>query len=458
MKYFKLFLFFCFTSLVTAVFGSPVERTPGKVAGEKELYLPAKIDRVPEGNDFKNNESEYSFKRSAQTDDLAIFWSKEYGDDPATNPIEGKRFDVNAALRECQRFYDYYVNVLKVVRKGNSVSDKYKVLIIVFGGDDNTAYGGGEENKVGVLWTPATRIHKQPFGVLAHELGHTFQFLCRVDNGGVGPRGPFMEMSAQYMLWQVYPDWMTFENYHFQVFMKQTYYAFLHPANTYHSPYVIEYWSEKHGKEFYGDLLRETVKGEDPVMTYKRMNNLTQDQFNDEMFDAYSRFMTWDMDRIREVAAPYANKHFSTLDRERNGWYRIDSSDCPQNYGYNGIKINVPKAGTNVKLEFEGMAGASGYNHVKIDKAGWRYGFVAYLKDGKRVYGGINKKDKGRVIFKVPAGTQYLWLVVMGAPTEHWPVSYNRRRGDGNQTDTQEQWPYRIRLKGTTLDVAMINR
>ncbi|WP_315815331.1 DUF6055 domain-containing protein [Paraflavitalea speifideaquila] len=95
--------------------------------------------------------------------------------------------------------------------KGHSISDKYKILLFVIGGSEGTAFGGGIDDKVGALWTPATRVNKAPYGALAHELGHSFQFLARIDNGR-GPRGAIMEMSAQYMLWQVYPGWMTFEN------------------------------------------------------------------------------------------------------------------------------------------------------------------------------------------------------------------------------------------------------
>ena len=151
-----------------------------------------------------------------------------------------------------------------------------------------------------------------PFGTLAHELGHSFQYISGID-AGAGPRGPIMEMSAQYMLWQVYPEWMTFENYHLVDFMKQTNYAFLHPVNMYHSPYVLEYWSEKHGKDFFGKLCHSTQKGEDPVATYKRLNNLSQDQFNDEIFDASRRFITWDLKRVEKVAHQYANQHHTKL-------------------------------------------------------------------------------------------------------------------------------------------------
>jgi hypothetical protein len=265
-----------------------------------------------------------------------------------------------------------------------------------------------------------------------------------------------MEMSAQYLLWQVYPEWMTFENYHLVDFMKQTHYAFLHPINMYHSAYVLEYWSGKRGKTFFGELSRASERGEDPVATYKRLNSLTQDQFNDEMFDACRRFITWDMERIREVAKPYANQHQCSLSDVGDGWHRIAAAKCPQNYGYNGIKLKVPAAGTTVVLHFKGIAGAEGFSQVKTDKAGWRYGFLASLKDGKRVYGNVGANAQDAAAFQVPEGTEHLWLVVMGAPTEHWPVAMGRGRRSGGSPNAEEQWPYEIRLTGAGLADACI--
>ncbi len=416
---------------------------------EKELYIPAKVEMVPDSNDYNNEESDFSYKRMVQSDNLALFWHKEYGDNPMANPDTSRLFDPEKALDECERFYNYYVNELKLVLKGKSLTDKYKMLIYVFGGNEGTAFGGGEEEKVGILWTPAIRINKEPFGALAHEMAHCFQYLSRIDCG-TGPRGPIMEMSAQYMLWQVYPEWMTFENYHLEAFLKGTHYAFLHPENMYHSPYVLEYWAEKHGKEFFGELSRKTLEGEDPVTTYKRINSLTQEQFNDEIFDASRKFITWDLKRIEDVARQYANQHKSTLVDAGDGWYRIDSSNCPQNYGYNGIKLNVPAAGTEVVMNFKGIAGTEGYSAVKTDKAGWRYGFLASLKDGSRVYGDVFKDTEGTASFKVPENTEYLWLVVSGAPTEHWPIVFSW--GPQAENSPEEQWPYQIKLSGTTLD------
>jgi len=452
---------------VLLVFGlstslSPVFSASGGKQPEKELFLPAKISKVPDGNDFQNKESDFCFQRMVQSDNIALFWHKEYGDDPMTNSNEKKRFDVQFALKECDRFYDYYVNQLKMVRKGNSISDKYKLLIFVFGGDEATAFGGGSDDKIGMLWTPAVRINKTPYGALAHEMAHSFQYLARIDNGGLGPMGGVMEMSAQLLLWQVYPEWMTFENYHLVDFMKQTHYALFHSINMYHSPYVLEYWQFKHGITHFADMSRATRRGDDPVTTYKRIHSLTQEQFNDEMFDACRRFITWDMKRIEKVARPYANQHFTLLQKADEGWYRIDPSKCPQNYGYNGIKLQVPAAGTQVGLTFKGMPGAEGYNAVKSEKAGWRYGFVASLKNGKRVYSKMCKDADGTAQFTVPKQTEYLWLVVMGAPSEHSAAGMRRGQqgrqggqpGQPGQTG-EEQWPYQFSLEGTSPDNAM---
>ena len=369
------------------------------------------------------------------------------------NPDANRTFDVNNMLSECERYYKTYVDDLKLVVKGQSVSDKYKLVVFVIGGSGGTAFGGGDRD-IATLSTPATRVHRPPYGVLAHEMVHCFQHLNSRD--GYSRGGINAEMAAQYGLWQNLPNWMTFENYHLVAFMDQTNLAFDHSSNMYHTAQVMEYWAFKHGQDFYGNMLRSTEQG-DAVTIYKKMYNLTQEQFNDEMFDAYRRFITWDIPRIEEVAHQYANQHHTKLNDVNDGWYQIAESKCPQNYGYNGIKLKVPQAGTNVVLNFKGTATAN------TDKAGWRYGFIASLKDGSRVYGNVGKNPQDAAAFQVPENTEYLWLVVMGAPTEHSAPSRGRgmgggRRGGGGGSSgsAYEQWPYKIKLTGTTLDNSCI--
>ena len=457
------FILLAFLAVITAAAqpapgtNTPAAITSTNIAG-KEVLIPEHITRVPQGNDFNNPDSEFSFKHSKSTDNFVLFWAKEYGDDPMANAITNRRFNVDEVLKECDRFYDYYVNTLNFVSQDKSFTTRYKFLIFVIGGSGGTAFGGSIDNKIGAFWTPATRINRGPYGVVAHELGHSFQGLIRADGAASFSGGSIHEMTSQWMLWQVYPEWMTFENYHLVAFMKATHLAFLHEDNQYHSAQVLEYWSEKHGVDFIGKMWREVKPGEDPVMTYKRLTSITQEQFNDEIFDAARRFVTWDMPRIEKVAARYANQHITSLTNTPDGWYQITADKCPQNYGYNAIKLKVTPAETKVTLDFKGIVGSAGFNSVQPEKAGWRYGFLASEEDGSRVYGDTFSKSPGAGEFTVPAGTKFLWLVVTGAPTEHWiHVPSHGRGGATTNTNANEQWPYSFKLTGTTPDDSIVH-
>ena len=143
-------------------------------SGAKELYLPQEIWKVPKGNDFKDDASEFSFKRMVQSPDIAIFWSSEFGEDPMANPDPKKRFDVKEALKECDRFYDYYVNQMTLVQKGKSLTDRYKILFFVIGGDEGTACGGGADDKIAAMEAAGIRVAASP-----SELGTTLSALLK---------------------------------------------------------------------------------------------------------------------------------------------------------------------------------------------------------------------------------------------------------------------------------------
>ena len=464
-----IFLTVCPGPFSRAVPASPAPATaaqPPPVAkpGGQELLLPARIGRVPAGNDFNNADSEFCFKRSKSSDHFVLFWAKEYGEDPMNNSTVNRRFNVDEVLKEADRYYNFYVDTLKWVDKDKSVATKYKFLFFVVGGTDNTAFGGSTDNKIGTFWTPATRINRGPYGVVAHELGHSFQSLDHADGAATFSNdGVFAEMTSQFMLWQVLPEWQTFENYHLKAFMKATHLAFLHPDNQYHTCYPLEYWSAKHGVEFIGKMWREVQRGEDPVLTYRRLTQMNQAQFNDEMFEACRRFVTWDLPRIEKGAARYADQHTTSLTHAADNGYQIAADKCPQNYGYNAIKLKVPAANTKVTLAFKGIAGVEGFSKVQLEKAGWRYGFLAHKDDGSRVYSDIFAKADGSAEFTVPANTKFLWLVVMGAPTEHWiRAGRSRAKGSAVPADSagasaEEQWPYQFRITGTVPDDSVVH-
>ena len=111
-----------------------------------------------------------------------------------------------------------------------------------------------------------------------------------------------------------------------------------------------------------------------------------------------------------------------------------------------------------VSLDFEGLAGDKDFRSVKVDKAGWRYGFVAVCKNGQCVYGDRYEGGNGMnraIRFEIPQDTQFLWLVVTGAPTEHW--DYMKRWNElKNEKGKEAQWPYQIRLEGTSIHSSVL--
>lgn len=411
----------------------------------KAIYIPKDLQDI----DFQNHESKWSYHRMACTDNFVIFWEKGFGRDLANPPqLEGHSMAINLPNLEqkLEQFYSFFRDTLKFTKPG-SKSEKYRMMVMLNYSLEGTAYGGDYDQQIGALWIAPNRIQDKKLNCIAHELGHSFQAQISCDGEGVSWGGSgFFEMASQWMLWQVNPEWITDEKYHWEAFRKLTHKAYLHLENIYHSPYVLEYWGLKRGLPLIAELFRQGKVGEDPVMTYKRLAGLSQGAFCDEMFDACRHFINWDFERVHRETRPYVNQYTTQLDTLKDGWLRVSKENCPENYGFNAIPLNVPQPGEKVKVEFFGELGTEGYNAIQIDKAGWRYGFVGVTKSGKSVYGVAGKAKKGNIRFVAPKEDPlaYLWLVVMGAPTEHW-----MNPGGWDKPSTPDaQWPYRIKYFG----------
>jgi hypothetical protein len=156
-----------------------------------------------------------------------------------------------------------------------------------------------------------------------------------------------------------------------------------------------------------------------------------------------------DFEHAFDVTRQHAGKMTTKLQAsDAQGWQMIAPENCPENYGFNAIPLNVPQADATVSVEFKGQAGAKGFNAVNTDKAGWMYGFIATDKEGKCSYSEAGKDANGKLSYQVPQGTEQLWLVVMAAPTEYWRTP--ERWGNEGEDTESAQWPYSIKLNGTT--------
>ena len=436
----KLHIFIFF--LIGLFIGSSLSAQQSVLPSGKTIYIPKDL----QGMDLQNPESKWSYRRMACTENFVIFWEKGFGNDLSNPPqLEGHdmKVDLPNLMGKLESFYRFFRDTLEFSRPG-SKCDKYRMMVMLNYSLEGTAYGGDYDGEIGALWIAPNRVQDKKLNCIAHELGHSFQAQISCDGQGEAWGGcGFFEMTSQWMLWQVNPEWITDEKYHWEAFMKLTHKAYLHMENIYHSPYVLEYWGMKRGLPIIAELYRQGKRGEDPVITYKRLAALNQKQFCDEMFDIYRHFINWDFPRVWKETRPYANKYTSQLIAQPDGWYGIAPENCPENYGFNAIPLAVPQPGEKVKVEFCGEAGKEGYTAIHTDKAGWRYGFVAVTAEGKSIYGEMGDNSGKSIIFTAPKDQTltYLWLVVMGAPTEHW---MNPTPGEKDA-----QWPYHIRVTGS---------
>ncbi|MBQ9667452.1 MAG: hypothetical protein IJV45_01715, partial [Prevotella sp.] len=313
-----------------------------------------------------------------------------------------------------------------------SKADRYKMMVMVMYSLDGTAYGGTYDNFIGALWVAPNRIQDKTMNCMAHELGHSLQSQIMADSvgqcwGGTG----FFEMTSQWMLWQVNPWWLRDENYHFEAFRKLTHKAFLHMENIYHSPYVIQWWSDLHGRQSIAELFRQGRIGEDPVMTYQRMYGLTQDDFCDEMLRGYQHLVNFDFQHARLETRPYACTFDTELHALPGGWY--EPADVPEDYGFNAILLDD-------KVDLKRRSSFS----IQIHGQQLRHAFVGVTTDGESIYGPV-----GATTFRVPRGKSlsHLYLVVMGAPAEHRQL-YSFSEDEGPRPAAEpRQYPYRFRVK-----------
>ncbi len=416
----------------------------------KEVYKPAEFRQM----DFTDETSQWCWARSRETENVIVFWEAGFGADPSTAP-EPYRVDIDDLLAKAEHYVDFYTNRLGFAVPGSSNTDKYKLEIYLKYQTEWLATGSGYDDVIGALWVNPSTC--KPVGhTIAHEVGHSFQYQTRCDAGsehgwryGFGVNGSggnaYWESCAQWQGFKIYPE-QQFTDYRFANYCRSTHYNPLHEAPRYDLFFDQDYWCHLHGENFMGRLWREAVYPEDPFEAYMRLTGLTQEQFNDEMYDRATRFATWDIPALRTYGTHYHGAQAITLKAagEPATWMP-DSAQCPQNYGYNLVRLNVPEAGTQVTADFTGLAGAAGYRSINLSQAGWRYGFVALTETGERVYGTPGRTVTGTASLTVPEGCTYLWFVAMGAPKTHWHHPWD------DDASNDEQWPYRVRFDGTNL-------
>ncbi len=381
----------------------------------KEVYIPRDLHN----NDFTDANSKWSFARCAYTDDVIIFWEKDFGNDLSKAPkLEGHSMtvDIDNLLARVQSFYDYYKQTLKFIKPG-SKADKYRMMVMLNYSLEGTAYGGDYDGTIGTLWIAPNRVQDKKLNCIAHELGHSFQSQIGADGEGESwGGGGIFEMTSQWMLFQVNPEWPTDENYHWKAFIDNAHLRFLDGENIYHSPYILEYWGMKRGLTVMADLFRNGKRGEDPASTYMRLFQLTTEDFAREAVDCYSRLITFDFPGKYEANKKYAGEFLNKKEL--------------QTFGANVIELDI--TGKSISIEFEG----------KNDDAGYAYRLVTTDGDAKATYGPISTKQKGTLKMALPKHTEHAYLVVTGYPKGEYKPFNSRPGRRGAQAEVPQTYPY----------------
>ena len=417
-----------------------------------KIYIPLEMRSM----DLTKSSSTWYFGRSRQSEHFIVFWGKGYDEygfvTPSNHPDPVYRVDIDDLLAKAEEFWDMNVDRLKFITPGNSKTDQHKMMIFLLYQTEWLATGAGYDNTIGALWVSPSTCH--PVGsTIAHEIGHSFQYQVHCDLGGnagwrygFGGNGGngYWEQCAQWQAYQSYPA-ETFGSYNFNVYIDNCHRSTFSEFQRYASYFINYYWADRHGIDFIGRLWRESgVNGpEDPAQAYMRITGITLEQYNDEQFDYARRMVTWDMDALRSLGSSRIGAHSCALNKAADGFRQIAPEDCIENHGYNVIRLKVPEAGTEITGTFEGIAGAPGYRSINAAAAGWRYGYVALLGNGTRVYSDMFSASSGTASFTTPADCTDLWFVVSGAPTSYW------MHGWDDDESNDEQWPYRVKFDGT---------
>ena len=356
----------------------------------KAIYIPEELHQ----NDFNDPASKWSYSRMAETPNVVLFWEKGFGPDLSKAPdLDGHRMTVDLPnlLSRLEYFYQVYRDMMRFTLPG-SKAEQYKMMVMLNYSLEGTAYGGCYDDVIGALWIAPNRVQDKRLNCIAHELGHSFQIQISCDGEGHGMGGGIFEMCSQWMLWNVNPEWTTDENYHWRAFIKDANLRFMAGENIYRSPYVLEYWSMKHGLTVMADLFRQGERREDPAQTYMRMFGLSTEDFAREVVDCYSRLLTFDFPGKHEASKRYAGEFLNDKPLEM--------------YGANVIEVKKGEGkGEKCKIQFSGEKGK-----------GYAYRLVAVNDQAEATYGEIVTRQKGVATLQVPSDAKAVYLVVTGYP------------------------------------------
>lgn len=440
--------------------------TPDQIPDYNKIYVPKEYEK----EDFFSSDGMWFFGRSAQSEHFILFWDPDYGDGVDTNPgnVAKYKVDVKALLNWAESCYQSYVNVFKFAEEGHSILDKHKINIFLYYPTNWTtpgaaATGAGLENQVGCLWLDGQWATDKP--ILAHEIGHSFQYIVGCDKlynkettnvntysfrYDIGQGNGFWEQTSQWMAYMMVPG-QTFTNYNFSDYCKGVYKHLLHEDNRYSNYFIHHYMTDRYGIEAVGEVWKNARSPKDALEVYMSVHDLSVAEFNQHVYEYASRVATWDFDGLRKDGINYINKIAYKSTKGEDGYYKVDASTCPEATGFNVIRLQNYVKGSDISIDFVGLPNEPGYNKSgTATDGGWTIGFVALSSDNTTRYysptavATADSDYKTTISWTIPEDTKRLWAVVAATP-----VKYISHKWDENNSNDRH-WPYKMAVEGAT--------
>ena len=452
---------------------APEILTPEQVPDHARIYIPQQY----RSHAFLQSDQEWFFGRSIQSDHFILFWSSEYGDQRPdaggnltgnSSYASGGKVKVNlnevlSFLEDCFKTYTGKLGFADI-GEGKSYLDEYKMMIFLNNQKAWKAEGWGYDATVGAFWVnpDACADHF----VVAHEIGHSFQYqvYCDLVHNGAPDNGlrawqpaaqtgngcTFWEQTSQWQASVMVPE-QTFTEWQFTDksagFAANAHRHILHEDMRYASYLIQRAWTTRYGMDAVGRVWRSAKSPDDALQAYQHLFGLDLEELNAHLYDYAARVATMDFDDTRDEG--YRHLDIVKWQKTRQGdGYVVNKARVPEATGFNIIKLNNFTEGENVVLHLEGRPNADGYNKCDASKAGWTVGFVGLDADNQtRYYSDTaiatnGTELKASVSFAVPAGCKRLWAVVSATPT-----AYIGHVWDGNNNNDPE-WPYYIEFEG----------
>jgi carbonic anhydrase/acetyltransferase-like protein (isoleucine patch superfamily) len=395
------------------------------VFAQKQVYIP---------QEWRAGLFDYSFERSSESENFIVFWGPKAAQDPRDSD-PSIAFDPNFILQTAEDLYRFYIDDMKYIPGDSGLITEWKIILVLlhtWEGIEGWAFGGNYDGVTGAMWMHPHAAQHGP--TLAHEFTHALQnytWMMYPGHGFVNHSyvGFFWETHAEFMSMQRYPEvarhfdisrWMNTAQFHWSS-TRHHYQAFI----------FLQYIKEVMGIEIIHRMWRESIIGEHPLQTLKRIGGFDQVALNDYFGDYARRNVKWDYeigDLLREATAalPPQFRLNPTIIPEKvaDNIYRIQDHRAPQDYGYNIIRIipQIPDSCDKraIYLHFQGVSDGN-------PQAGWRYSLVAVGRNGQSRYSDLYDTSE-EVEFEWMDDDIECYLVVSGAPQQHhnydWEIGF----------------------------------